>query len=57
MPIFLSNDSRLVNATNEQELNDAIKSVKADYESSLPQGAVVDTNVNNQNPNDDKKSR
>lgn len=55
MPIFLSNDSRLVNATSEEELNKAIASVKADYESSLPQGASVDTNVASSNGNDDTK--
>lgn len=47
MPTYLANDSRLINASDD-ELDKAIKIVKADYEGSLPKGntrsSVIPTN-------------
>lgn len=45
LPLFLANDSRLVNATTSEELETAIELVKKDYTSSLPSGSQIDTNV------------
>lgn len=45
LPVFLKNDSRLVGAKTEEELANAIKSVKEDYEGSLPKGSIINTNV------------
>lgn len=45
LPDFLKNDSRLLNA-EEGEVDDVISAIEKEYKGSLPQGAVIDTNVN-----------
>lgn len=44
LPDFFKNDSRLLNATNE-EVDSVIATIEKEYKGSLPQGATVSTNV------------
>ena len=44
LPDFLKNDSRLLNAEDEQ-VDDVIKTLKEEWAKSIPQGATVSTNV------------
>lgn len=44
LPDFLKNDSRLLNAENEQ-VDEVISAIEKEYKGSLPQGANIDTNV------------
>ena len=57
LPSYLKNDSRLINAGSDTDFEKALKSVKADYESSLPKGnthsSVVKTSTTTQSPNTD----
>lgn len=46
LPLFLANDSRLKGANTQEELDTAIEQVKKDYESSIPTGSNVSTNLN-----------
>ena len=44
LPDFLKNDSRLLNAEDDK-VDEVIKTIKEEYESNLPKGAKIDTNV------------
>lgn len=44
LPDFFKNDSRLLNATDE-EVEGVITTIEKEYKGSLPQGATVSTNV------------
>ena len=44
LPDFFKNDSRLLNATDE-EVEGVISTIEKEYKGSLPQGATVSTNV------------
>ena len=44
LPDFFKNDSRLLNADDEQ-VDEVIKTIKEEYKKVLPNGAVVSTNV------------
>lgn len=57
LPLFLANDSRLVGASTEEELATAIEQVKQDYNSSLPKGATIDTNVVSSSQSSDTKTQ
>ena len=57
LPTFLVNDARLVNAKTDEELAKCIEEVKKDYSSSLPNGANVNTNVNNTSGKDNKSEQ
>ena len=45
LPDFFKNDSRLLNAEDEQ-VDDVIKTISEEYNAVLPKGATVSTNVN-----------
>ena len=47
LPDFFKNDSRLLNA-DESGVDEVISTIEKEYKGSLPQGAVVDTNVKGQ---------
>lgn len=49
LPSFFINDSRLQNASTEDELKSAIETVKSDFAASTSNGSQVDTNVQNGN--------
>lgn len=49
LPNFLKNDSRLLNAEDDQ-VDEVIKSIEKEYKGSLPQGAIVNTNVSGGQP-------
>lgn len=44
LPEFFKNDSRLLNAEDDN-VDEVINTIKSEYESVLPKGATVDTNV------------
>jgi hypothetical protein len=44
LPDFFKNDSRLLNA-NDEEVDSVIATIEKEYKGSLPQGATVSTNV------------
>lgn len=45
LPSFFKNDTRLLNAKDDKELDNAIKSIKNEYASSQPKGATHSTVV------------
>jgi len=45
LPSYLKNDTRLLNANDENEFEKALKDVKKDYDDSIPKGSRVSTVV------------
>lgn len=43
LPAYFKNDSRLINANDDKELDTAIKSIKTDYTNAQPKGATHST--------------
>ena len=57
LPLFLANDSRLLNASNEDELKNAIETVKQDFAASTSNGSQIDTNVQNKGEKTTKSAK
>ena len=45
LPTFLSNDARLLNSKTDDELKTAIEAVQKDFNSAIPSGGNINTNV------------
>ena len=56
LPDFLKNDSRLLNAEDEQ-VDSVIKTIKEEWSKSIPQGATISTNVMTTTPQGSQKSK
>lgn len=46
LPSYFKNDSRLLNATDEKEIDSVLKTIKTEYGQTLPKGATHSTVVN-----------